>query len=416
MKHLITFLLMLCMFITGEVFAGGFQINKHGARPMAMGGAYTALARDVSALYFNPAGLIYSPGLQMSLGTTIIAPSASFRGPSPSISESKTVNKLFTPSHFYISKKMTDDWALGFAFNNPFGLGTEWEPEWVGRFITVKTDLKVYSFTPAASFRLCDKLSFGLGFQFNYATVEIVRKLNLYPFNAEATVNLEGDYSFGFGFNAGLMYSPTDNFTIAASYRSPVKHKFRGDANTTAPAQFTGRVPTGTISAELTTPGQIVGGIAVTPSKALTISADFQYVFWSSYDTLKVVFDNPAFPSSAAPRMYQDTWIGRIGAEYRVSDQLALRAGFSYDKNPVKDEYLDPLLPSSDRFGFSGGIGYKLTENFNLDLSYLYFRFNQRTVTNSLISYSGNPGFAPVNGTYNASANLFAITFSYRFN
>ena len=58
MKRIIVTLLMLFISGTGStVFAGGFQINEHGARAMALGGAFTAIANDASAVYWNAAGL-----------------------------------------------------------------------------------------------------------------------------------------------------------------------------------------------------------------------------------------------------------------------------------------------------------------------------------------------------------------------
>ena len=44
------------------LFAGGFQLNEHNARAMALGGAFTALSNDPSAIYFNAAGLTQLSG------------------------------------------------------------------------------------------------------------------------------------------------------------------------------------------------------------------------------------------------------------------------------------------------------------------------------------------------------------------
>ena len=52
---------------TSLLFAGGFQINEHGARAMALGNAFTAIANDASAVYWNAAGLSYLNGTQLIL-------------------------------------------------------------------------------------------------------------------------------------------------------------------------------------------------------------------------------------------------------------------------------------------------------------------------------------------------------------
>lgn len=42
--------------------AGGFQINEHGAKAMGLGGAFTAIANDASAIYWNSAGMTQLSG------------------------------------------------------------------------------------------------------------------------------------------------------------------------------------------------------------------------------------------------------------------------------------------------------------------------------------------------------------------
>ncbi|MDZ7763292.1 MAG: hypothetical protein U5K00_02540 [Melioribacteraceae bacterium] len=50
-------------------------------------------------------------------------------------------------------------------------------------------------------------------------------------------------------------------------------------------------MPNGPVKAPLTTPQTITFGLGLTPSDNLTISADFQYVGWESYDKLEVTFE-----------------------------------------------------------------------------------------------------------------------------
>ncbi len=126
--------------------------------------------------------------------------------------------------------------------------------------------------------------------------------------------------------------------------------------------------PNGKISAPLTTPENITFGIALRPLKNFRLTADYQFVGWDSYDKLEIEFEdfidsktNDLLVSSSE-RNYENTFIARVGAEYNYSKKLDLYAGFFYDKNPIKDEYLDPTLPDSDRIGFSFGFGYKVNK------------------------------------------------------
>ena len=112
---------------------------------------------------------------------------------------------------------------------------------------------------------------------------------------------------------------------------------------------------------------------------------------------------------------YKNSFIARIGAIYKLDEKLTLYAGFLYDKNPVEDEYVEPTLPDADRLGFSGGLGYKLNNNLLLEAGYLFLRFDQRSISNSLQNYGGIEGsITPFNGTYNSNAHLVSFTINYQ--
>lgn len=399
----------------GTAFAGGFQINEHGSRAMAMGGAFTAIVNDPSSLYFNVAGMTRLSGWNVNVGTTIIAPSASFRGPSPSITETKMEKQIFPPSHAYITYGVNDRLVVGFGLNNPFGLGTTWDENWFGRFTTIEADLKTFSLSPAVAYQLFDNLSVGVGLQYNIAHVTLDRKLGFSPFEGEGRILLEGSDNSGVGFTGGLMWQATNKLSLGLSYRSEVSYEFSGTATTTGvPTALAGRVPEGDIKATFVSPQQVVLGFGYQAMENLLFSFDYQWVGWSSYDSLKVDFDNSAYTDLASPRLYEDTYILRLGAEYVLNPMWDLRAGILFDNNPVPDELVDPSLPDSDRLGFSAGFGYKINNTMTLDVSYLYLRFAERTITNSDVSYSPS-GDTPFNGTYNSSANLFSVSFNYKF-
>jgi len=64
------------------------------------------------------------------------------------------------------------------------------------------------------------------------------------------------------------------------------------------------------------------------------VNADADWTFWHSYSSLPINFESSALPDSNAPKNWNDVVAGRFGAEYRVTDPLALRVGFAYDPSP----------------------------------------------------------------------------------
>lgn len=419
-KNRLITLIVLISFV--EVFASGFQINEHGSKAMGMGGAFAGLANDPSAIYFNPAGITQITGTRLLSGATIILPSASFRGPAPDITEYNLESQIFTPIHLYATHQINEKLFIGAGIGNNYGLGTKWEDDWVGKYMAVETEIRTFFFNVVASYQIVPQMSIGFGYNLVYGDVIIGRNLNLSPFNSDAYLDLEGD-GMGSGFTAGIFVQATKALSLGLSFRSQVTVEFEGEATPlNYPSQFEGRVPTGPITAPLTTPENITFGIALKPLKNFTLTADYQYVGWDSYEKLEVTFnefnnsESGELFKSSSERNYDNSFIARIGAEYKYDKKIDIYAGFLYDSNPVDDKYLDPTLPDADRIGLSCGFGYKLSEKLTAEASYLFLIFAEREVTNSVESYSGiENSIAPFNGVYNSVAHLISLSLSYNF-
>jgi len=412
LKSRILLITLSALLISTNIFAGGFQLNEHGAKALAMGGAFTAIANDPSAIYWNGAGLSQLTGTNIMIGTSLIAPQSTFRGVTPDITKYRAKNLVFFPTHFFGSHAFNDQWSVGLGFTTPFGLGTEWDENWIGKYLALKTTLMTFTVSPVVTYSPVKSISLSAGFVYSFANVEITRKSQLSTILAnDAYVDLTGDDSFAYGFNAGIMFKPTDFLSIGASYHSEVKYDFKGTAVTVGPDQLAASLPNGDITAELTTPQNIAVGIAVDVTKRLKVSADYQFVGWSSYDVLAVDFANPDFEDIASPRNYKDAYIVRVGAGYQMNDQINLMGGVYFDKNPVSTAYLNPTLPEADRLGLSFGIEAKLFEDLSITGSYLFIRAKQVTVTDSEEIYS-EPS-SKFNGTYNSNANIFSLGFVY---
>lgn len=413
------------------VFASGFQINEHGARALAMGNAFTGVANDASAVYFNPAGITQLYGTHFSIGATYISPKSTFTGPYPSTQQSSLKDKYFTPATFYATQSLGKNFYFGFGFNSPFGLGTEWEGNWALRYNTTQTEIRTFNFNPVVAYKVNDALSVAVGFTVSYADVLIARKLQLalmppavpqpmvFP---DAHLELKGD-DIGYGFNAAIMYKPVQDLSLGLSFRSQIKYDFEGTATTTydpsVPAALSARFPKGSIAAPLTTPMVIAFGAAYNVTSNWTAAADFQYNGWSSYDKLEITFNDLPKVAGSNPsvstRDFENGYIARFGTEYKLNNMFSVRGGVFYDKNPVKDARLDPTLPDADRLGISAGIGYQITPSLSVDLAYLYLSFSEREINTSeeLIKTQPTPAQRFINGKYESSANLIGLSLNY---
>jgi long-chain fatty acid transport protein len=402
---------ILLTFLSTEAFGGGFQINEHSAKAMAMGGAFTAVANDASAIYFNGAGLMQLNGTNFLIGTTAIAPVSTFRGVFPAVTQYGTEKQVFFPTHAWISHRFSDNIAAGIGFTTPYGLETNWDQNWIGRYLAIQTKLFTFVITPVLAYKVSDQLSVSAGFTYSWANVTITQKSPQTPFPGDAFTTLEGKDNSAYGYSFGLMYKPDPKFTIGASFRSQINYTFEGTATTTGASQLASELPNGSVSAKLKTPYTLTVGLAYDVLPQFKLSADFEYVGWSSYDTLAVDFANPNYQDISSPRLYDNSYIVRLGGAYKLSDVFEVEAGIYFDKDPVKPEYVNPSLPDANRLGFSCGFGYKVSNNFEINAAYLFIRSSELTVLNSNEYYT--PGNSPFNGTYNSYANLASISLSF---
>jgi long-chain fatty acid transport protein len=413
-------ILLASIVLSSVAFAGGFQLNEHGARAMAQAGAFAARANDPSAIFFNPAGLSYLRGAHIMAGATLIAPANTYYGPSNlnSNEEWKMESQVFYPPNLYITNTWTDGMlkglAVGVGVSTPFGLGTKWDDDWVGRAVTRHIELQTFYVMPTISYAINDFVSVGAGLNVVFSNVSMSRAVT--NFEPEMDLELEGTGDVAYSWNIGVMLRPMEDISFGFTYRAETEIKFNGTANFHPPASLAPMFPGGDVKTGLNAPATWFAGIAWSPSESFDIEFDFQGIQWSSYKELTIDFvtDAKNTPGVAQdgvtpPKDYEDAWIARLGAEYRVPGMgLALRAGYFYDSNPVPDKSLEPLLPDADRHGLNIGLGFDLLPDITLDVAYLHMIIIDR-VTEST-SY---PGGVYLDGLYTGSANLFALNITY---
>jgi long-chain fatty acid transport protein len=402
---------LLCCLLTFTAYPGGFEINEHSSRAMAMGGAFTAVANDASAIYFNAAGLNQLKGFHLLTGTTMLVPSFSFIGVAPDVKKYEGKTQYFFPVHFYASYAVNDDLSFGLGFTSPFGLGTKWDENWVGKYMAVETLVEVFTVTPVVAYKVLNNLSVSAGLIYSFADVTMTRKAPQGTFAGDAFIKLKGNDKSAFGYTFGLLYKPLDYLTLGASFHSQIKYNFKGTAESNGAPQLASKLPHGNIQANITTPMYINIGAALKVNNNLTLSTEFQYVGWSSYDTLQVNFEDGS--KSANPRLYKDAYIIRLGGEYVFENGISVLAGIYYDQLPVESKMMNPTLPEANRIGSSFGLGYKINDNFTINASYLYVYSKSITVDNSEETYTS--GNAPFNGIFKAGANVAALSLSYNF-
>ncbi|HIJ57112.1 MAG TPA: transporter [Deltaproteobacteria bacterium] len=403
------FSLILLVFIPSVVFGNGFATNEQSIRAIGRGGAFAAQADDPSAVYYNPAGIVQLEGTQATGGVSFIIPTVNFKSSVNNTTLNTTVGKetdlednIFAIPNFYITHKLFEQWSLGFGAFSNFGLGTDWPDDWEGRFLIGGTEANLSTFTlnPVVAYRPIQKLSLSAGVVFQYLNIELKNK-RFTGTASEPNQKLEGD-NWQVGWNVGALFWLTDEVRLGASYRSRVDHSI--DDGT---FDITGILNTGA-TADLELPAVLYLGVNWTRD-ALSLEFNAHWTEWSTYEKLEVLLDTGS--TILSEKDWKDVWAYRFGAEYKLNEMFDLRAGLVYDESPIPDRTLDILVPSGDRWLFTGGLGVHYNK-WNFDFAYNFVLDEDRTVDNN----AGVSAAGTLRGEFkDGYTHVFGFNVSYKF-
>lgn len=393
--------LLLCVSV--GVYAGGFQINAQGQRQLGMGHTGTGLLHnDASYLFFNPgAGIFLDRRVSITAGVTLLKPRTVYLEPAPGIYKAEMVHNTGTPFEFYGAYR-AGRWAFGAAVYTPFGSRAQWEDDWKGQFMIREIDLKTIFIQPTVTFRMNDYVGVGAGFIYATGNFKLRKGVPVQFQNGDyGEGNLDGSAS-GIGYNVGVYIRANEMWSAGISYRSSVAVSVDGGAaDFTVPSSLGEYFPSTTFTTELKLPSVVSAGVGFS-SGLWKVAADFNYIGWASYDSLRIDFaDNTdKLKDIASAREYQNTWIARVGVQYQPIARIVVRAGAYFDKSPVLAGYLTPETPDANRIGITAGSTIVLGKNLSLDLSFLFVEGMKRTDTNLETQFSGTyksrlvaPGF-----------------------
>ena len=150
--------------------------------------------------------------------------------------------------------------------------------------------------------------------------------------------------------------------------------------------------------------------------------AEWQRVFWSSFDKLDIYGDNyhASSPAGAAGgglvshtlEHWRDADFFALGASYQIDNQWKLRLGWALDQSAVKKEYRTPRIPDSDRYWYSAGLNYQYNDKLSFDVAYTYIMAKDASVDLPTDTTAGRNG---VRADYKNSVKLFGVSLNYKF-
>jgi long-chain fatty acid transport protein len=400
----------------GAATGGGFAIGTQsgsGTGNAFAGGA--AAVDDASVAWYNPAGMTFlPPGKQAAFALHALKPSFKFenRGSTGLFAAPGTGDGgdggdwALVPNAFY-TMDINPKLSFGLALNVPFGLKTEYDSGWRGRFVAIKSEVKTANLNPSLAYKVSDTMSLGAGVSVQKLDAQLT---NVLPPTGTNFFDLSADDT-QFGFNLGIMVQATHATRIGASYRSSIKYELEGTAifNTTPAGNSN-------IQADLRVPDSASFSVFHQLDPKWELMGDITWTNWSTVQQLVVVRTSGPLAGSTLttlPFLWDDTWRFGVGANYRMNAQSKLRFGVAYDETPTNDLTRTPRLPDQDRTWVAIGWQYKPSKSGTLDLGYAHEFIRDANVNTTATGLTCPPHC--LTGTFKNKADIISVQYSHQF-
>jgi long-chain fatty acid transport protein len=407
--------------------AAGFQLWEQNAS--GLGNSYAgsaAIAENASTIFFNPAGMARLKGVNVSAGVSAVRPSFKFSNTTSVVPGGVGTNGGdagkwgFVPNG-YASWEITPQWYVGLGIGAPFGLKTEYDDTWTGRYHSKMFSIETINVNPSIAYKVNDQLSLGAGInwmrldaEFSRAAPVIVPGLG-FAGDLDATVKMNGD---AWGWNLGLLYELTPATRIGLAYRSKVKLDLDGKTrvrNSSVTGRAAALVPPMNANADTSVelPDTAILSLAHDLNSQWQLLADVSWTGWSSIRSLDINnTGNPRIASDRQDLRFRDTWRIALGANYKLNHQWTLKGGVAWDQSPIhKDKYRPTALPDNNRYWLSVGAQYNFNERTIIDIGYAHVFVKDTSIAND--TSAATKGI--VRGDYDSDANVLGIQVSHRF-
>jgi long-chain fatty acid transport protein len=399
--------------LSGLAFGNGFALNEQSAR--SLGQAFAGRASDAdnaSTVASNPAGMSRLSRAEFAIGAAYIDASSDISDANATVTsrqfgvttqilnstnDGDMIPGITIPFAYYVHP-IDDHWSVGFGVFTEYGLKTDYEDTFQGRYLGLKSELKTVTAQPTASYKFENNLSIGVGVTYNKIDGELSKALFTGDPAHDRNARVEGDDT-AWGYNLGALYEINSATRIGVVYYSKVDYTIEGHTDITG-------VPRLDASLDLTTPDKLDFGLTHDFTPELTLHVDITRTNWSELQEIVVHNEtsSPLFATDTENLDWDDTWSYAVGLSYQINPEWAVRSGIGIDPSPVKNSTRSVRVPTDDRQQIAFGATWSPTQTVSIDLAYLYF-------TESTAHASANNSYT---GKYENSANVFGLQLNWK--
>lgn len=426
MKFTRVFAFMALAGLAGSAFAtNGYFSHGYGMKAKGMAGAATATHDDAFFGANNPAAAAFV-GNRLDLGADLFSPrrDMSRTGATAVAGSVDSDSKYFVIPEFGYNHMMSTDLALGVTVYGNGGMNSNYAG---GQFDCsalpgggpgsnalcgagkLGVDLMQLIVAPTAAYKIAPNHSIGISPLIGYQRFKAEGLQAFGPISTDSNnlTNRGYDDSFGYGVRIGYMGNITPTVTIGAAYASKMNfnefNKYKG--------LFAEQ-------GDFDIPENYNLGVAWQATPAVKLALDYQRINYGGVASIANSSQQPGCPgtgclggSTGIGFGWQDINVWKLGAEYKYSQQLTLRAGYNHGDNPIRsqDVTFNILAPGVVKDHATLGLTYALASGNEVTVAYMHAFKNDVTGT-------PNPAYFPVGGTEKIKMyeNSLGIQYSWK--
>jgi long-chain fatty acid transport protein len=349
----------------------GYFLNGIGARSKALGGAGVADGKDATSAALNPAGIVHADN-EADLSASLFLPfrEATIAG----VTVESDRNAFILPNLAINWKTLGNPYfdAVTLSLSGNGGMNTTYSANALGSgvFGAGKAGVDLQQML----------LSLAFAKKFGNVSVGVAPVVALQIFKASGLSSFGGfssdasslsdrgkEHELGGGLRGGIEWAVLPTFRVGVAGSTPIW--------TNSFTRYSGLFADG---GNFDIPANIQAGIAVDVSPTITLLVDYRRIWFSetrSVGNPSTVLGTNLLGTTNGPGFgWNDVDVVKAGVEWNYSPKLTLRAGYSYNTQPVnsRDVQLNILAPAVVQHHITGGFAYRWSDSLDLELAGVY--------------------------------------------
>ncbi|MEZ8627535.1 long-chain fatty acid transporter [Vibrio splendidus] len=379
------------IFTSLNAFASGLFLQEavvaNAGTTGAGDGVYT---RSAAAMWTNPATMSHMGESKTTINTMAFDLEMQYQdNGDKQDGKAHSVMPSFGAFHAH---QVTDKLHLGIALGAVGGSSLDYGSEWAGAALLEDITLTAMQVNPSLSYKLNDQWSVGAGVQFSWAAFQ----------QTTSMLTAKQDTDWAYGYNLGVMYTPTDKLKLGASYRSKLEHEFNNDV------KGLGNVAN-SLSTDIALPEIIDVSASYALNSQLDLLASIQFHRWSAWDETVLDFGATDLGGIPIERDWDDVWKFAVGADYQLNSDWRLKAGFSYETSPQDDPSMQWVdLPVGEQYRYSVGAS-TYWDDILIDVFYEYADLGSVDMNRNL----ANTPITLVNGSFDGRIHFVGVSATF---